>query len=285
MRDKRVAVVTGASRGLGKGIAVALGAAGWTVVVTGRSAGTPTEDLGGTIDETAQLVTDRGGAGVAMRCDHFDDDDVEAVFERVGVDHGRLDLLVNNAFLFVPSFFSDAPFWERPLSEWDMVDVGLRSHYVAAAFAARLMVPRREGLIVNVSSFGGRYPAGPAAYAIGKAGIERFNKEAAMQLAPYGVTSVSFWPGLIGTERTIANFTANPDVLGGSYTLADCETPEFSGRVIAALASDPDVARFNGKALVGAELAADVYGITDIDGSQPQSLRRVFGGGPENGID
>ena len=285
MNDNHVAVVTGASRGLGKGIAVGLGAAGWTVYVTGRSAGTPTESLGGTIEETAALVSERGGRGVAIRCDHFNDAEVESVFDDVRERHGHLELLVNNAFLFVPSFFSTAPFWERPLSEWDMVDVGLRSHYVAAAFAARLMVPRRSGLIVNVSSFGGRYPAGPAAYAIGKAGIERLNKEIAAQLAPFGVTSVSFWPGLIGTERTIANFTADPNVLGGSYSLDDCESPEFSGRVIAALAADADVARFNGKALVGAELAADVYNIADIDGSQPRSLRSVFGGGPENGMD
>jgi len=285
MSDNRVAVVTGASRGLGKGIALELGAAGWTVYVTGRSSGTPTESLGGTIEETAALVSERGGHGIPARCDHFHDAEVEAVFDEVGEQHGHLDLLVNNAFLFVPSYFSPAPFWERPLSEWGMVDVGLRSHYVAAAFAARLMVPRRSGLIVHVSSFGGRFPAGPAAYAIGKAGLERLNKEVATQLEPFGVTSLSFWPGLIGTERTIANFTAHPDVLGGAYTLADCESPEFSGRVINALASDPDVGRFNGKALVGAELASDVYHITDLDGSQPRSLRRIFGGGPENGMD
>jgi NAD(P)-dependent dehydrogenase (short-subunit alcohol dehydrogenase family) len=277
----RVAIVTGASRGLGKGIATGLGAAGWTVYVTGRSLGTPTESLGGTIEETAALVSARGGTGVAIACDHRHDDEVAAVFARVESDHGRLDLLVNNAFLFAPSFFSTAPFWERPLDEWDMVDVGLRSHYVAAVFAARLMAPAGRGLIVNVSSFSGRFGGGPVAYDVGKAGVERLNRATAADLARVGITTVCFWPGLIRTERTVANFTADPAVLGGAFTLDDAETPEFSGRVIAALADDADVARFHGTTVVGAELAAEVYGITDLDGSQPASLRRVYGGGPE----
>ncbi|HVX23452.1 MAG TPA: SDR family NAD(P)-dependent oxidoreductase [Acidimicrobiales bacterium] len=275
-----MAVVTGASRGLGKGVALALGDAGWTVYVTGRSTGRPTEvALGGTLEEAAAEVTGRGGHGVAAPCDHRDDDQVAAVFDRVRAEQGGLDLLVNNAFLLPDSFFSQQPFWERPLSEWDMVDVGLRSHYVAAVFAARLMVPAGKGLIVNTSSFGARYPGISVAYGIGKAGVDRFTREGAADLSPAGVTMASLWPGLMRTERTLANFAANPELLGEGMPLGISESPELSGRVIAAMAADPAVGRFAGKVVVGAELAAE-YGITDVDGTQPASLRTVYGGGP-----
>src|SRR6185437_1856665 len=272
--SRPVAVVTGASRGLGKGVAVALGDAGWTVYVTGRSAGVPTDaDLGGTLEEAAAEVTRRGGHGVAAACDHRDDDQVAAVFDRVQAEQGRLDLLVNNAFLLPDSFFSAQPFWERPLAEWDMVDVGLRSHYVAAVFAARLMVPAGKGLIVNTSSFGARYPSVPSisvAYGIGKVGVDRFTREGAGDLTPVGVTMVSLWPGLMRTERTLANFAANPELLGDGMPLGLSESPELSGRVIAAMAADPAVGRFAGKVVVGAEQAVE-YGITDVDGTQPAS--------------
>jgi NAD(P)-dependent dehydrogenase (short-subunit alcohol dehydrogenase family) len=281
MASERVAVVTGASRGLGKGIAVGLGAAGWVMYVTGRSTGTPTEALGGMIEDTAVAVSEAGGEGVAVACDHRDDDQVAAVFDRVGAERTGLDLLVNNAFAFAPSFFSAALFWEHPLDEWDMVDVGLRSHYVAAVFAARVMAPAGRGVIVNTSSFSGRFGGGPVPYDIGKAGVERFNRASAPDLARAGITTVSLWPGLIRTERTISNFAADPGFLGASFTLEDTESREFTGRVIAALAADPDVARFNGRTVVGAELAAEVYGITDVDGRQPVSLRTVYGVGPE----
>ena len=278
--SRPVAVVTGASRGLGKGVALALGDAGWTVYVTGRSTGQPTEvDLGGTLEEAAAEVTARGGAGVAAACDHRDDEQVAAVFDRVRSEQGRLDLLVNNAFMLPDSFFSQLPFWERPLSEWDMVDVGLRSHYVASVFAARLMAPAGRGLIVNTSSFGARYPGISVAYGIGKVGVDRFTREGAADLSPAGITMVSLWPGLMRTERTMANFAANPDLLGEGMPLGISESPELSGRVIAAMAADPDVGRFAGKVVVGAEQAVE-YGITDVDGTQPASLRTVYGGGP-----
>jgi NAD(P)-dependent dehydrogenase (short-subunit alcohol dehydrogenase family) len=275
----RVAVVTGASRGLGKGIAAALGSQGWTVYVTGRSSGRPTEpELGGTIEESARAVSDRGGVGVGVVCDHREDDQVSALFERVQTECGHLDVLVNNAFFLSPSFFDGTPFWERPLSEWDLVDVGLRSHYVATVCAAPMMVARGQGLIVHTSSFGARYYGSSVAYGIGKAGVERLARDAGHELGPFGVTSISLWPGLMSTERTVANFAKDPAFLGG-MSLDIAESPEFSGRVIDALASDPDVTRHNGKTLVGAEIALD-YGVTDIDGSQPASLRHIYGGGP-----
>lgn len=275
----RVAVVTGASRGLGKGIATALGSQGWTVYVTGRSSGQPTEpELGGTIEASARAVTAGGGVGVGVVCDHRDDDQVAALFDRVRTECGQLDLLVNNAFFLSPSFFDGTPFWERPLSEWDMVDVGLRSHYVASVHAAPMMVARGQGLIVHTSSFGARYYGSSVAYGIGKAGVERLARDAGHELGPFGVTSISLWPGLMSTERTVTNFAKDPAFLGG-MTLDIAESPEFSGRVIDALATDPDVSRHNGKSLVGAEVALD-YGVTDTDGSQPASLRHIYGGGP-----
>jgi NAD(P)-dependent dehydrogenase (short-subunit alcohol dehydrogenase family) len=275
----KVAVVTGSSRGLGKGIAMALGSQGWTVYVTGRSTGRPTEAaLGGTIEEAAAAITERGGIGIPVACDHRDDEQVAALFERVRLEAGSMDLLVNNAFFLSASFFDGTPFWERPLSEWDMVDVGLRSHYVASVFAAPIMVSRGQGLIVHTSSFGARYSGSSVAYGIGKAGVERLARDAGLDLEPFGVTSLSLWPGLMTTERTVTNFAQDPGFLGG-MTLDIAESPEFSGRVIAALADDPDVRRYNGKSLVGAEIALE-YGITDVDGSQPASLRTVYGGGP-----
>jgi NAD(P)-dependent dehydrogenase (short-subunit alcohol dehydrogenase family) len=277
--EAKVAVVTGSSRGLGKGIATALGSRGWTVYVTGRSSGRPTEaSLGGTIEEAAAEVTERGGIGIPVTCDHRDDDQVADVFDRVLSESGHLDLLVNNAFFLSASFFDGTPFWERPLSEWDMVDVGLRSHYVASVLAAPMMVSRGRGLIVHTSSFGARYSGSSVAYGIGKAGVERLARDAGLDLEPFGVTSISLWPGLMTTERTLTNFAQDPGFLGG-MTLDIAESPEFSGRVIAALADDPNVIRHNGKSLVGAEIALN-YGITDVDGSQPASLRAVYGGGP-----
>jgi NAD(P)-dependent dehydrogenase (short-subunit alcohol dehydrogenase family) len=280
MTATKVAMVTGSSRGLGKGIALALGSHGWTVYVTGRSAGRATEaELGGTIEEAAAAVTERGGQGIAVACDHRNDDDVAAAFARVQEEQGQLDLLVNNAFLLSESFFDKAPFWERPLGEWDMVDVGLRSHYVATVFAAKMMVERGTGLIVHTSSFGARYYGSSVAYGVGKAGVDRLARDGAVELAPFGVTTLSFWPGLMRTERTLANFAKDPELLGGEMGLAIAESPEFSGHVIAALFEDPDVARHNGKSLVGAEIALH-YGVTEDDGSQPASLRAVYGGGP-----
>jgi NAD(P)-dependent dehydrogenase (short-subunit alcohol dehydrogenase family) len=249
------------------------------VYVTGRSSGRPTEaSLGGTIEEAAAEVTERGGIGIPVTCDHRDDDQVAAVFDRVLSESGHLDLLVNNAFFLSASFFDGTPFWERPLSEWDMVDVGLRSHYVSSVLAAPMMVSRGQGLIVHTSSFGARYSGSSVAYGIGKAGVDRLARDAGLDLAPFGVTSISLWPGLMTTERTLTNFAKDPGFLGG-MTLDIAESPEFSGRVIAALADDPNVIRHNGKSLVGAEIALD-YGITDVDGSKPASLRAVYGGGP-----
>ena len=261
----RVAIVTGASRGVGRGAALGLGEAGATVYVTGRTV-TPGA-WPGTIDETAAQVTALGGRGVAVRCDHAVDAEVEALFARVHAAEGRLDLLVNNAFA-VPDGPLVAPFWELPLSFWDtMHQVGLRSHYVASVFAARLMVPARRGLIVNISSFGAKVYAVNIPYGVGKAGVDRLSRDMGRELAPHDVTAVSLWPGIVKTERLLLD----PTRLG--FDTSRGESPQLTGRAIAALAADPTVASKTGQALVVAELA-ESYGFTDLDGTVPKSLRR-----------
>lgn len=261
----RVAIVTGASRGVGKGIAQGLGEAGMTVYVTGRPRAHAS--LPGTLDETAREVTELGGEGIAAPCDHARDEEVGALVRRVVSERGRIDVLVNNAFA-IPDGELRRPFWELPVSQWDaMHTVGLRSHYVASALVAPHMVARRSGLIVNVSSFGAKVYAISVAYGVGKAGVDRMTRDMARELAPFGVCVVSIWPGVVKTERLLAE----PERFG--FDTKNAESPRFSGRAVAALAADPDVESKSGQALVVAELA-QAYGFTDVDGSQPKSLRR-----------
>lgn len=264
-----VCIVTGASRGVGKGIALGLGEARAIVYVTGRSESTGA--LPGTIGETAEAVTALGGRGIAVRCDHAVDADVETLFARVLADHGRIDVLVNNAFA-VPEGRIAGPFWELPISQWDeMHRVGLRSHYVAAWHAARPMIAQKKGLIVNVSSFGAKIQAVSVAYGVGKAGVDRMSRDMGRELAPHGITAVSIWPGIVKTERLLLE----PERLGFDPT-KNGESPHFSGRAVACLAADPKAIEQAGEALVVAELA-ERYGFTDLDGSRPRSMRRAKG--------
>lgn len=270
-----VAVVTGGSRGVGKGIALALGDEGATVYITGRTAAEGQHSLPGTVFATAEEVTARGGKGIAVVCDHRDDAAVEDLFRRVGDEQGRLDLLVNNAFIVHEALVARGNFWEKPLSMWDMIDVGLRSHYVASVFAARMMVEQRSGLIVNTSSFGGGRYSMAVAYGVGKAGVDRLAIDMAHELRPYNVAALSLWLGLVTTEGTRRIFRRHPERLEAAET----ESAEFTGRVIAALAKDPDIMSRTGQVHIGAELAHE-YGVTDIDGSSPRSRRDVLGGPP-----
>ncbi len=265
----QVAVVTGGSRGIGRGVALALGDAGATVYVTGRTVRTGESALPGTIDETAALVTERGGTGVALQCDHGDDDQVRSAIERVVQERGRIDVLVNNAFALPreEDLLFGTPFWEQPLHFWDtMHRVGLRSHYVASVLVAPVMVKQRLGLIANISSFGGGGFAVNVAYGVGKAGVDRLAADMAHDLKPHGVAVVSLWPGIVRTERILAYGDACP------FDMSSTESPEFTGRAIAALATDPERLQKTGRRLIVAELAQS-YGFTDIDGTQPASLR------------
>jgi dehydrogenase/reductase SDR family protein 1 len=259
-----VAIVTGGSRGIGKGCALELGAAGATVYVTGRSRGQSGADLPGTIDQTAEELTAEGGRGVAVQCDHRHDAEVEALFERVQRDEARLDLLVNNAFIIPPELTSGKKFWEVPLSNWDdMFDVGTRSAYVASVFAARQMIPAKRGLIANISSSGAAKYAWHVAYGVGKCALDRITADTAHELEPHGIAVVSLWPSLVLTERIQANLDKMP-----GFAKVKAESQRFTGRAVAALAADPKVMRHSGRALASRALA-DVYGFTDVDGSLP----------------
>jgi NAD(P)-dependent dehydrogenase (short-subunit alcohol dehydrogenase family) len=263
--EGQVAIVTGASRGIGKGCALELGAAGATVYVTGRTLEEGSAPLPGTIGATAAEVDAAGGRGVAVRCDHRDDAQVAALFERVRREQGRLDVLVNNAFLIPRELTSGKPFWETPLSNWDdMIDVGTRSAYVASHFAAPLLVAQRAGLIANVSSSGAAEYAWHVAYGVGKAALDRITADTARELRPFGVAVVSLWPGLVLTERTSRAKAALP-----SLDFGGAESQRFTGRAVVALAADPKRLERSGRAWSSRELA-DAYGFTDVDGSLPK---------------
>jgi NAD(P)-dependent dehydrogenase (short-subunit alcohol dehydrogenase family) len=270
-----IALVTGASRGVGKGIALALGHVGATVYVTGRSVAgeVPTTSLPGTIDETAAEVIARGGEGIALRCDHRDDDSVREVFTRIEHDHGQLDLLVNNAWGGYEIFHEgqvqqfEAPFWEQASWIWDnMFAAGLRSHYMSSTLAVPLML-RGGGLIVNTSSFAGANMKEHVALGTVKAATDRLTALMAQQLREHSIAVVSLYPGLVRTEG-ILKWEEYID-------LSNSESPLFVGKAVAALAADPDVMARSGEVVVVAELAEEL-GFTDEDGAQPRSLRPQF---------
>lgn len=266
--DPVVVVVTGASRGLGRGIARAFGSKGAKVYVTARNA----DALGSAVDE----IKSRGGTGIAVPCDHRDDDAVAAVFQQVADECGHLDVLVNNATAV--DYVANAaplPFWEKPLSVSEMLNVGLRSHYVSAYYAAPIMVAAGGGLIANISFYGAvSYFHGPA-YGAAKGGTDKMTADMAVDLAPHGVSAVSIWPGFILTEmiKSIPEEHLPTDVRD---SLPQWEHPEFTGFVIDALRRDPELAELSGRALIGAELGKR-YGITDLDGKQPIDHQATMG--------
>lgn len=250
----RVAVVTGSSRGVGRGIATALAAKGWRVYATGRS------------------ICDAPPGGVAVRVDHADDDAVAGLFERVRSEAGRLDLLVNNAAAISDELVSPKPFWEKPLALAGVLDVGLRSSYVASWYAAPLLTAQHRGLIVFTSSPGSVcYMHGPA-YGAQKAGIDKMAADMAVDFRGTGVATVSIWPGIVLTEKLRGAFAKNPEAL--ARTAAHAETPEFTGYLIDALYNDPELATLSGQTVIGAELA-ERYGVTDEGGRRPPSHRHL----------
>ena len=273
----KVAVVTGASRGIGKGIALALASEGATVYVTGRTVTPGSSPLPGTVGETAAQCNSRGGTGVAVQVDHGRDDQVAALFERVEREQGRLDILVNNAFALPDDLTQPKPFWEKPLSNWEMIDVGVRSNFVAAWHAARIMAPQKSGLVVAISGYTGVAYTYSVVFGTSKSAVDRMARDMAIELKPYHVASISLWQGLTLTELARRNLATIPGLKDGAATQPkDACSPEFPGRVIAALAGDPDVMRHSGGTHITAELASE-YGITDIDGKVIPSLRAERG--------
>jgi NAD(P)-dependent dehydrogenase (short-subunit alcohol dehydrogenase family) len=273
----KVAVVTGASRGIGKGIALALAEEGATVYVTGRSVAAGDHALPGTVGQTAAECDARGGRGIAVQVDHADDDQVAALFEQVAREQGRLDILVNNAFAIPEDLTEPGTFWEKPLSNWQMVDVGVKSNFVAAWHAAKIMTPQKSGLIVAISGYVGVTYTYGVVFGTCKAAVDRMARDMAIDLQPHDVTSISLWQGLTFTERANRNIENNPAMKASIVTnpLVGC-SPEFPGRVIVALATDDTVTRHSGGTFITAELAQE-YGVTDIDGKIIPSLREQRG--------
>lgn len=253
--EGKIAVVTGATYGVGGGIARELATQGATVFATGR-----TIDKHETAYESIRPI----------RCDHENDVEVDAAFDRILADGGAIDVLVNNVWGGYERMVEDGaftwprPFWEQPLWRWDsMFNAGVRAHYHASQRAAGAMIGQRRGLIVNVSFWAAQKHIGNVAYGVSKAATDKLTADMAKELEPYGVTVVSLYPGLVRTERVMeaAKF----------LDLSNSESPEFIGRAVAALAADPAVMHRTGKILVAAALAPE-YGFTDIDGKTPRAL-------------
>ncbi|MFN2232902.1 MAG: SDR family NAD(P)-dependent oxidoreductase [Anaerolineales bacterium] len=268
----KIVLVTGASRGIGKGIALALGQAGATVYITGRTieAGKAAVDLPGTIYQTAAEVAELGGECIALQCDHRDDQAVEAVFERIRSDRERLDILVNNVwggyeyFNDGTEFWKEKGFWTVPISRWDgMFQAGVRAAYVASTLAAPMMVSQRSGLIVNISFFAAQRVDRGVAYGTAKAATDHMAACMAHELREHNVAVLSLYPGLVRTEAVLK--------AAAFFDLSNSESPQYIGRAIAALASDPEIMQKSGQVLVAAALGQE-YGYSDIDGKQPKPL-------------
>jgi NAD(P)-dependent dehydrogenase (short-subunit alcohol dehydrogenase family) len=267
-----VAVVTGASRGAGRGIAIALGMHGCTVYVTGRTQTPGDASLPGTIHETAEAVTAAGGKGIAVRVDHGEDEQIRALFDRVRRDQGRLDILVNNACALHDQLTAPGHFWEKPLGIVDMLDVGLRSGFVASYYAAPMMVQQRRGLVLFTSASGSvHYVYGPV-YGAHKAGMDKFAADMAVDFKDFNVAALSVWMGALLTDRLRQVIASDPAKYGYLENVA--ETPEFTGHIIWALFNDPQLMEMSGQTVIGAEMALK-YGIRDQGGRQPRSYRET----------
>ena len=252
----KTALVTGATRGVGKGVAVTLAGAGFQVFATGRSV------------QSASLPD----AVVRITCDHTKDAETKAVFDRISAREQGLDLLVNCAWGGYEKMIEDGrftwslPVWEQPLHRWtSMMDAGVRAALVCSAQACRLMVAQRRGMIVNVSYWAAQKYIGNTIYGLSKAATDKMSADLAHELRDYGVTVISLYPGLVRTESVLEAAKA------GWLDLANSESPEFIGRVIAALEKDPDRLSRTGQVLVAAAVAKD-YGLADIDGTRPVPL-------------
>ncbi|HEX7855633.1 MAG TPA: SDR family NAD(P)-dependent oxidoreductase [Sphingobium sp.] len=276
----KVAVVTGSSRGIGRGIALVLAEQGATVYVTGRTVNPGDYYLPGTVGETAAECTERGkdngGKGIAVACDHGDDAQVAALFDRVKSEQGRLDILVNNAFTLSDDLLEPKGFWEKPLSNLEMWDVGVHSNYVAAWHAAQIMVPQKSGLIVAISGFAAVTYTYGTIFGTSKSAVDRMARDMAIELEPYGVASLTLWQGLTLTEKAQDNLAKMGDKMTTSITSMTGSTVEHPGRVVAALAADPEVMKRSGGEFITAELAQE-YGLTDVDGTVIPSARATRG--------
>ena len=279
-RNELVALVTGASRGAGRAIALELGLAGATVYVTGRSIdGEPrTDGVPGTIDQTARAVSERGGIGIAVRCDHTVGSQVEALLGRIGADRGRLDLLVNNAW----GGYEDSacrplprvPFWEQSLHQWDtMFHAGVRACLTASRLAVPLMLPQRSGLIVNTTANLEALPyLRNLFYDLAKHAVARATWAMGHELREHGIAVLAVAPGFMRTERVVEAFRRAGAEAALDQPGGPSETPAYLGRAVVALVNDPRVMERSGQLVEVGTLARE-YGFTDVDGTQPSAFR------------
>ncbi|MFN4876389.1 MAG: SDR family NAD(P)-dependent oxidoreductase [Aphanizomenon sp.] len=277
----KIALVTGATRGIGKGIAIGLGESGATVYITGRTLEPTNDSLGGSLQETQTAVIEAGGVCIPIQVNHSDDQQICRLFERIEREqNGQLDILVNNVYAGVQSIREayGKTFWELEPSFWDAANnVGLRGHYVASIYAARMMTKRKQGIIFTISSWGGMSYIFNVPYGVGKSACDRLAADMAKELKQYNVTSLAIYPGIVGTEQ-ITNFAKEQSSENGNSSLfADgynWETPLFTGRAIASLATDANIIKYTGKIQIVAEVAKK-YGIVDQNGNRPVSLRSL----------
>lgn len=278
----KIALVTGATRGIGKGIAVQLGEHGATVYITGRTLTAPKGK--GSLEETAQEIRDRGGKCIPLQVDHEDDQAIANLFATIEKEqNGRLDILVNNAYKGVGTIFDGAnlKFWEMKPEVWDDINnVGLRNHYICTVYASRMMVPRRQGLIVNVSSFGGMRYLFNVPYGIGKCACDRMAQDCGIELKKHNVTMVSLWPGAVKTELVNEKIDKNNKSVDAKVQermaaiFGNGESPEFSGMVVAAMAADSNIHKQTSKVINCSEYA-QANNIVDIDGRVIPSFREI----------
>jgi len=276
----KVAVVTGASRGIGKGIALVLAEQGATVYVTGRTVREGDYYLPGTVGATAAECDargkDRGGKGIPVACDHGNDEQVAALFEQVEREQGRLDILVNSATQLSEDLLEPLPFWEKPLSNLEMWEVGMRSYYTASWHGAKMMARQRSGLIVMISGYTGVTYTYGVVFSATKGTVDRICRDMAIELEPYNVAAVSLWQGLTLTEKARDNLARVADKMTSSVAGQTGSSVEHPGRVVAAMACDPAIMDRSGGTYITAEIA-DEYGVVDVDGNRIESMREKRG--------
>lgn len=284
----KVCVVTGATRGLGKGIALQLGENGAIVYITGRTLDSEKgAEVGGSLRETAEAIEARGGVCIPVQCDHANDQEVQRLFDQVSREQeGRLDVLVNNAFSAVNTLSENAgkKFWELPFTMWDSVNhVGLRNHYICTTLAAKLMVPRKQGLIVNVSSIGGLRYLFSVAYGVGKEAVDRMAVDCGIELRKHNVACLSLWTGGVHTEnldkmiekrRQESERPLDEREETFAKYMLEGESTEYIGRCVVHLAKDPNIMKKTASVHISMDLGNE-YGFMDVDGRKPMHIRQV----------
>lgn len=284
--EGKVALVAGGTRGAGRGVSVQLGAAGATVYVTGRTSGAGRSEMGRpeTIEETAALVDEAGGRGIAVRVDHLEPEQVRALTERIDREQGRLDVLVNDVWGGDPLAEWNKPVWEHSLEKGlRLLRLAVDTHIITSHFAIPLLIREPGGLVVEITDGTAEYNANYRGtvglyYDLAKVSAIRLALVQADELGPHGATALSLTPGWLRSEMMLEHYGVSEsnwrDATEEEPHFSISESPHYVGRAVTALAADPEVSRWNGKSLSSGQLAK-VYGFTDLDGSQPDCWRYI----------